>query len=159
MPSVLRPPRSFTTTSVQLVGARAGVRFDPDYARRWAEYYSTVDQWFHAWKDRLYCDGPESVAISEELVDLGQLKRTEFFNDYLLPQDSVHQLGGAIIRRKRGAPDSRVSAQVVGARSDLGRSHYFDGSFRTSSGRCRAGAENRRFGGITSGVARRYGSI
>jgi DNA-binding CsgD family transcriptional regulator/PAS domain-containing protein len=74
----------------------AGVRFDPEYARRWCNYYSTVDEWFFAWKRHVNSDGPESVVTSEELVDLAKLKRTEFFNDYLLPQDTIHQFGGAI---------------------------------------------------------------
>jgi DNA-binding CsgD family transcriptional regulator/PAS domain-containing protein len=38
------------------------------------------------------------VAISEELVQTAHLKRTEFYNDYLLPQDTVHQFGGAILK-------------------------------------------------------------
>ena len=75
-----------------------GIRFDPDYARRWVEYYCTVDEWFLAWWRRFNRDGAEAVAISEELVDLTRLKKTEFFNDYLLPQQQFHQLGGAITK-------------------------------------------------------------
>jgi DNA-binding CsgD family transcriptional regulator/PAS domain-containing protein len=76
----------------------AGVRLDPEFARRWVEHFSVIDEWFLAWRSRLHCEGPESIATSEELVDPSKLKRTEFFNDYLLPQDTVHQIGGAIVK-------------------------------------------------------------
>ena len=33
-------------------------------------------------------------------MEIGQLERTEFFNDYLLPQDTVHQLGGAVLKEE-----------------------------------------------------------
>ena len=78
----------------------ASIRLDPHYAQRWVEYYSTVDEWFKVWKKRLNQDDPQSVATSEELMEFGQLERTEFFNDYLLPQDTIHQLGGVVLKEE-----------------------------------------------------------
>ena len=77
----------------------AAIRFDPDYVGRYIDYYGTFDPWRSAWMARFSRASPEAIVTSEELISPDQLDKTEFFNDYLLPQDTVHQFGGPIAIR------------------------------------------------------------
>jgi DNA-binding CsgD family transcriptional regulator len=70
-----------------------GCRFDPEYRDKYTQYYNRVNPRLASWKRRLNQAGPESIGTSEERVELSQLKKTELYNDYLLPQDTVHQVG------------------------------------------------------------------
>jgi DNA-binding CsgD family transcriptional regulator/PAS domain-containing protein len=74
----------------------ASIRFDPDYVRRYDAYYGSCDAWKAAWLARFNRTSAQAIVTCEELVDPDQLGKTEFFNDYLLPQDTVHQFGGPI---------------------------------------------------------------
>jgi DNA-binding CsgD family transcriptional regulator len=76
-------------------GARleTAVRFDPEYAHRYVEHYNTVNPWIKSWKAHLNRAGPDSIGTSEERVELAVLEKTEFYNDYLLPQNTIHQIG------------------------------------------------------------------
>jgi DNA-binding CsgD family transcriptional regulator len=74
----------------------ASIRFDPYYVGRYNAYYGTRDAWKAAWLARFNRTSPEAIVTCEELVSPDQLGKTEFFSDYLLPQDTVHQFGGPI---------------------------------------------------------------
>jgi DNA-binding CsgD family transcriptional regulator len=82
----------------QKSGANVGAstRFDPDYVGRYNTYYGNCDTWKAAWRARFSRASTEAIVTSEELINPDQLDKTEFFNDYLLPQDTVHQFGGPI---------------------------------------------------------------
>lgn len=73
--------------------AAIGVRFDPTYLRAYSEHYNRLNPWMKSFKTRLNCAGLPSVQTSDEFVPLADLEKTEFYNDYLLPQDTVHQMG------------------------------------------------------------------
>lgn len=87
-------------------GANVGgvcVRFDPDSARSYCDHYNAVNPWMKSWKTHLNRAGPESIGTSEERVELGVLEKTEFYNDYLLPQDTIHQLGCFMTRTEKAS--------------------------------------------------------
>jgi DNA-binding CsgD family transcriptional regulator len=72
-------------------------RFDPDYQRLYNSHYIRLDAWRDAWLGRFRRASSEWITTSDELVSTDQLRKTEFFNDYLLPQDTVYQFGGPIV--------------------------------------------------------------
>lgn len=69
------------------------VRYDPAYARQYVQHYYSVNPWTQAWKKRWNCAGPETIEAGDENVELALLEKTEFYNDYLLPQSDAHQMG------------------------------------------------------------------
>jgi DNA-binding CsgD family transcriptional regulator len=69
------------------------VRFDPHYAELYRSYYSTINPWLRSWRTLVNRPGVDSVGVSESRMDLADLKKTEFYNDYLRPQDTIHQIG------------------------------------------------------------------
>jgi DNA-binding CsgD family transcriptional regulator/PAS domain-containing protein len=71
------------------------VRMEPEYRRRYGEYYAAKDVWIKRVRS-MRQEGAGTVKVSEELLGLDVLERTEFYNDYLLPQGTVHQIGGVI---------------------------------------------------------------
>jgi len=74
----------------------ASIQFDPDYVGRYNAHYVSCDAWKAAWLARFNRTAAEAIVTCEELVSPDQLAKTEFFNDYLSPQDTVHQFGGPI---------------------------------------------------------------
>jgi DNA-binding CsgD family transcriptional regulator/PAS domain-containing protein len=94
-----------TTTAIlfydwSVPGARvdAAIRWDPEFSRRYRDYYNTVNPWIKSWKANLNLAGPDSITASEQLVELSVLEKTEFYNDYLLPQNTVHQMACMITK-------------------------------------------------------------
>ena len=77
----------------------ASIRMDPQYARLYGEYYSTIDPWIIAHHSLVKSGSTSSIATSEEHLKLAELERTEFCNDYLLPQDTIHQIGCLVTER------------------------------------------------------------
>jgi DNA-binding CsgD family transcriptional regulator len=68
------------------------IRSDSVFLGRYAAYYCKVNPWM-VWASRRNLVGPESISTSEERLPFSELEKTEFYNDYLLPQDTVHQFG------------------------------------------------------------------
>jgi DNA-binding CsgD family transcriptional regulator len=83
----------FYDWSVPSARIETAIRVDPDYARRYVEYYNTVNPWIKSWKVHINRAGPDSIRTSEERIEQPALEKTEFYNDYLLPQNTVHQIG------------------------------------------------------------------
>ena len=52
----------------------------------YSAYYHRIDEWTgHALRQRRYIQG--SVALGEEIVPQAELRRTEFYQDFLKPHD------------------------------------------------------------------------
>jgi len=75
------------------------IGFDPEYARQYAEYYSSINPWIVR-AARLNAEGVESITTSEQLLAVSEFKQTEFYNDFASRYGGVHQIGGIIARRK-----------------------------------------------------------
>jgi DNA-binding CsgD family transcriptional regulator len=71
---------------------------DPDYARQYIEYYSSINPWI-ARAARTNAQGTESITTSEQLLAFSEFKQTEFYNDFASHCGTVHQIGGIISRR------------------------------------------------------------
>jgi hypothetical protein len=80
--------------------ARLAISFgwDPDYIPRYLEYYSAINPWMNAWKTSLNRAGPETIEASDQRTTLAQLKKTEFYNDFLIKQNITHQVGCVIAK-------------------------------------------------------------
>lgn len=75
--------------------AKLAVSFgwDPDCVKQYSGYYSAINPWINAWKTNLNRAGPETVETSDQRTPFAQLKKTEFYNDYLINQNMAHQVG------------------------------------------------------------------
>jgi DNA-binding CsgD family transcriptional regulator/PAS domain-containing protein len=71
----------------------AGVNYSEEYGRNYLEYYHKVNPWTRSWKSQLDRPGLDSIGTSEQRVPLRDLEKTEFYNDHLLPHDTIHQVG------------------------------------------------------------------
>jgi len=77
---------------------RAAVRTDPDCLKRYSAYYATKDMWVARGGRRLKTG---FVETSQMLCPDDDLDRSEYYNDYLRPQDLFHQCGGVSSKRRR----------------------------------------------------------
>ncbi|WP_296650774.1 helix-turn-helix transcriptional regulator [Paraburkholderia sp.] len=70
------------------------VRFDPAFIESYSAHYSQCNVWAQA-ENRM----PAGCAItSEMLVPYSSLLRSEFYGDWLRPQDLAHALGGVVLK-------------------------------------------------------------
>jgi hypothetical protein len=72
-------------------------RFDPSYRRKCEDHFSASDPWLAAATAKLKPDS-SSIAQGDELVDLEELRRGVFYADYLVPQQTVHEIGCLLVR-------------------------------------------------------------
>jgi DNA-binding CsgD family transcriptional regulator len=83
-----------------MIALRAGlaitVGFDPECEDRYVKHYSAFDILRSEWLQRFSQAGPEGVVTCEQLVEPPQLRKTEYFNDFLRRYDIVHQFCGPI---------------------------------------------------------------
>lgn len=70
-------------------------RCDPAWLRRYEEYYCSVNVWFTARKT-LVTEG--SVLTSQMICPDAEVLRSEYYNDFLRPQDLFHGLRGTILK-------------------------------------------------------------
>ena len=85
---------------------------DPFWERRFAEYYAGVNVWVQGGLFRV----PGNVEGGEEVIRDAEMEKTEFYNDFLRPQNQFYVLGGvltqegsansvvAVLRSKAGGP-------------------------------------------------------
>ena len=73
-------------------------RFDPEQVRGYVEHYCKLNPWLKAFQVQVNCDGPASIRTGEQMLDPRELKRTEFYNDFLLPNDLGHEVAGVIVK-------------------------------------------------------------
>jgi DNA-binding CsgD family transcriptional regulator len=75
------------------------VRFDPAFISSYGAYYARCNVWAGV-EDRM----PAGRAItSEMLVPFSELQRSEFYGDWLRPQNLAHALGGVVSKTGRQA--------------------------------------------------------
>jgi DNA-binding CsgD family transcriptional regulator/PAS domain-containing protein len=70
-------------------------RYDPAWLRRYEEYYCSVNVWFTSQKS-LVTQG--SVLTSQMICPDDVVLRSEYYNDFLRPQDLFHGLRGTILK-------------------------------------------------------------
>lgn len=75
----------------------ASVRIDPESERLYNQHYSRCDAWREGWLRRFSRAGPEAIVPGDEVVDPAELRKTEFYNDFLAPNHMAHQLCGPIV--------------------------------------------------------------
>lgn len=59
--------------------------FDPDYMRQWVDYYSGVN----AWSPGLAAARVGVVHTAEQLLGRAELMRTEYYHDWVRPQENI----------------------------------------------------------------------
>lgn len=88
------------------------VNFDPEFVRSLAEHYNFVN----VWAQNEEALKPGRVVTGSMLYPVRDLPQTEFYNDWLRPQDLFHAIGGLVVQdgpwatkfsclRSRGADD------------------------------------------------------
>jgi DNA-binding CsgD family transcriptional regulator/PAS domain-containing protein len=87
---------------------RVAYGLDPFWARRYAEYYAGVNVWAHRAGSTLR---PGAVTAGEEFVSDASLMKTEFYADFLRPQQYFYSFGGTISR------NDSVASYLTAARS------------------------------------------
>jgi len=85
-------------SSIRAAKIDVSIRFDPVHAAAYEQHFCRVNPWLKEWKKRFNCAGPKTIALSDASVPLDLLKHTEFYNDYLLAQDTIHQLGCVVTK-------------------------------------------------------------
>jgi DNA-binding CsgD family transcriptional regulator len=90
----------------QKANASAAVGVDPGWAESYQEYFVTINPWLEG---RPFRRGV--VAVGEQIVNDRELVRTEFYNDFLRPQDWFHCCGVKI------AQDQLTTSEISAVRS------------------------------------------
>jgi hypothetical protein len=73
----------------------AAVHIDPSYQRSFDEHYSRVNIWMTRQKELMV---PGAVATGEMLSSEAELLASEWYNDWLRPQDLFHLMGGIVLK-------------------------------------------------------------
>jgi DNA-binding CsgD family transcriptional regulator/PAS domain-containing protein len=84
---------------------------DPFWERRFAEYYAGVNVWVQG--TRLF-RVPGNVAGGEEAIGDAEMEKTEFYNDFLRPQNQFYVLGGVLTQ------EDSVNSLIGALRSKAG---------------------------------------
>ena len=88
------------------------IRLDPDCERSYLEHYSTVDLLRKAWLDRFQQVGPGGVVTSEGVIEPHQFLRSEYYNEFLLPNRLAHSVFGPIALTKHWASNFTCLREV-----------------------------------------------
>ncbi len=72
----------------------ASVGYDPAWRITYCEHYAKVDYFDHVMNQH----APGKIFISDQHIDQHKLRKTEYFNDFLRPQDKVHALGVILLK-------------------------------------------------------------
>jgi DNA-binding CsgD family transcriptional regulator len=67
--------------------------YDPEYVRSYAEYFGSINPWVTGFMAKPV---GESVR-SQRMCTLEELVKTEFYNDWVLPQEDIAAGGGAVL--------------------------------------------------------------
>jgi DNA-binding CsgD family transcriptional regulator len=106
-------------TDVMLFGAVSGM--DPEWARAYDEHYKTCD----LRRPQIKALPAGSVFVGNALIDDRDLRRSEFYNDFLRPQGYFHIIGGIplanddvvavlrVIRPRSAQPFGRREAALI----------------------------------------------
>jgi len=71
--------------------------FDPSAIQPYEEHYSSLDLRLQAFRRN-----PTRIGTSQQLIPLAELKRTEYYNDFLLPQGMIHSMFGTVEQSPAG---------------------------------------------------------
>lgn len=82
------------STEADAASPNAAVNFDPDYLRSLAEHYNMVNVW--AQNEAVL--KPGRPVTGSMLYPVSELPKTEFYNEWLHPQDFFHALGGIVVQ-------------------------------------------------------------
>lgn len=85
---------SEASTASDSSSLNAAVNFDPDFVRSLGEYYNLVNVW--AKNEEVL--KPGRAVTGSMLYPVRELPKTEFYNDWLRPQDFFHAIGGLIVQ-------------------------------------------------------------
>jgi len=83
-------------TSHDRGGFVANGRTDPFYQQQYNAYYGARNEWLIRGR-HLLTEG--TVALGEEVISPSDLRRTEFYHDWLRPQHILHTMGAIIVRQ------------------------------------------------------------
>jgi PAS domain-containing protein len=82
--------------------------FTPDIESAYSGYYHRIDAWTgHALRQGRYVQG--HVALGEEIVPQRELRRTEFYNDFLKPHDMEWMVTAALLDGRAEGPAAHMS--------------------------------------------------
>jgi DNA-binding CsgD family transcriptional regulator len=82
------------STTFDSTSLNAAVNFDPAFVSSLGEYYNLVNVW--AQNEAVL--KPGRLVTGSMLYPMEQLPKTEFYNDWLRPQDFFHAIGGIIVQ-------------------------------------------------------------
>lgn len=71
--------------------------YDPAFLEQYSSYYADKNSWAPSFSSAR----PGSVLASEEMISKEDLRNTEFYNDWVKPQEDITGGGGAVIERGR----------------------------------------------------------
>lgn len=75
----------------------SGARFQPEATTAYQDHYCTVNPWMRESR-RSFADG--ELVISSEIYPDESLVQTEFYDDFLRPNDFFYSMGGVLLREK-----------------------------------------------------------
>jgi DNA-binding CsgD family transcriptional regulator len=78
------------------LGGISSVRSDPVCERLYLTHYGAADLLREVWLNRFSRAGPEAVVTSEHIINPSQFKKTEYYNDFLRPNNLDHSFCGPI---------------------------------------------------------------
>jgi PAS domain-containing protein len=82
--------------------------FTPAMESAYSAYYHRLDEWTHqALRQNRYIQG--AVALGEELIPQRELRRTEFYNDFLKPHDMEWMVTTALFDGRSEGPATHMS--------------------------------------------------
>lgn len=82
------------STGADSKGINAAVNFDPEFLRSLEAHYNAVNVW--AQNEEILTPG--RPVTGSMLYPVRELPKTEFYNDWLRPQDAFHAFGGIIVQ-------------------------------------------------------------
>ena len=80
-------------------------RYDPPYLRQYAEHFASVNVWLQRMAGQTKSG---DIRNSQDACSDGELVRTEYYNDWLRPQDLFFGYGGTIVRN--GSVTTNITA-------------------------------------------------
>lgn len=82
--------------------------FTREMEQAYSGYYHHLDEWTrHALRQRRYIQG--TVALGEEIVPQAELRRTEYYNDFLKPHDMEWMVTTALLDGRAEGPATHMS--------------------------------------------------
>lgn len=82
------------STASDSTSANAAVDFDPEFLESLTAYYNSVNVWAH--NEAVL--KPVRLVTGSMLYPVQELVKTEFYSDWLRPQDLCHAIGGIIVQ-------------------------------------------------------------